>query len=335
MMDDLPQTGEAERSEAPQPSAPPPPPPSPPRQYYVPYQPPPKKKGGSFWTVLLGVIVGGVIIMLIGEYFDDFDDSIGDGDVRIGVVNLLGAIEDTTVVVEDLQNFAENKNIDGIVLRIDSPGGSVGASQEVYRQVELVKKSKPVVVSMGSLAASGGYYSAASASMIVANPGTLTGSIGVIVSSTYMRELMEFLKMDPVVYKSGKHKDILSPFRRATEEDEALIQKVIEDIYTQFVDDIAKGRNIPAEEIKKIADGRFFTAKEAITYKLVDKTGNLIDAAKETAVLAGFMPDADIELVYPKEDKFKTFEKFLEGATRAVIRAASDSSTKIEYRMNH
>ncbi len=331
-MDDLPQNGEAERPEAPQPQAPPVSPP--PRQYYVPYQPPPRKSGTSIWTVLIGFVLGVILIALAFEFFGDIDDTIHSADVQVGVVNLIGPIEDTTLVVEDLEEFRKDKTIDAVVLRIDSPGGSVGASQEVYREVERVKELKPVVVSMGSLAASGGYYSAASASMIVANPGTLTGSIGVIVTSTYMRDLIEYLKMDPVVYKSGKHKDILSPFRRATEDDEALIHALIQDIYTQFLDDIAKGRNVPVEDIRKIADGRIFTGKEALEYKLVDKTGNMMDAAREAGVLAGFAPEAKLELVYPEEDKFKTFEKLFEGAAKAVMRAASGSSAKIETRMN-
>ncbi len=188
-------------------------------------------------------------------------------------------------IVEHLEQAQEDSSVKAIVLRVNSPGGSVVASDEIYQQ--MLEVEKPIVVSMGELAASGGYYISAPADVIMANPATLTGSIGVITQVPNLEELMEKIGVEVVVIKSGIHKDEGSPFREMTEEEKAIWQAIIDEAYGQFVAIVAEGRDLPEEKVREIADGRVYTGKQAMELGLVDELGNLPEAIDRAAELGG------------------------------------------------
>lgn len=215
------------------------------------------------------------------------------------VVKLEGIITDPTEVTEQLRELEDNANVKAVVLRIDSPGGSVGPSQEIYSAVKRLRKVKPVVASMGAMAASGGFYAAMAANKIVANPGTITGSIGVIVEFINAEELLTKIGLKGRVIKSGKFKDTGSPFRGMTPEEEALLQDVINDVNSQFVTAVADGRGLKVEEVTRIADGRVFSGAQAKTLKLIDELGDLTDAIILSAKLAGIVGKPNV--VYPEK----------------------------------
>ncbi len=188
-------------------------------------------------------------------------------------------------IVEYIRRAKDDRAVKAIVLRINSPGGSVVASDEIH--AELLTVDKPIVVSMGELAASGGYYVAAPAEAIYANPHTLTGSIGVIAQLANVEGLMDKLGLKVIVIKSGPLKDEGSPFREMTEEERAIWQAIIDEAYQGFVDIVASGRNLPVDEVKKLADGRVYTGQQALALGLVDELGNLQDAIDKAAELGG------------------------------------------------
>lgn len=195
---------------------------------------------------------------------------------RIGVIDVIGIISGSQHIVNQVKKFRQDKRIRGIVLRIDSPGGSVGPSQEIYDEVLKTRESgKTIYASMGAMAASGGYYIASAAEKIFANPGTLTGSIGVIMAFTNAKGLMEKIGLQPKIIKAGKYKDIGSPARDMTKKERNLLQSVVDDVHQQFIEAIASGRGISIEEVTTIADGRIFTGRQAHALNLVDELGGL------------------------------------------------------------
>lgn len=202
----------------------------------------------------------------------------------------LGGTASSTNLMRQLRQARDDKEVVAVVLRINSPGGSAVASQEVGVEVDRLKEAgKKVVVSMGDVAASGGYWIAAGADKIVANPATMTGSLGVIMEMQNYQGLMDKLglKSDPI--KSGPHKDIGSPTRPITEEERRLLQEMVNDIYDQFIDVVAKGRaaKLSREQVIQLADGRIFTGRQALELGLVDELGNYYDAVRIAGQLAG------------------------------------------------
>jgi len=222
----------------------------------------------------------------------------------IGVVELKGVILESEETLEHLVAFREEPKIKAIVLRIDSPGGAVGASQEIFDEVRRTSKVKPVVASMGSVAASGGLYVSLGASKIVANPGTLTGSMGVILKFANLTGLFEKIGYKNEVVKSGRLKDIGSPSRAMTGEERQMLQGMIDNVQSQFVQAVSESRSLPAAEVEKIADGRIFSGQQAREYGLVDQLGNFSDAVLLAADLAGMKAEKMPELVYPPEENF-------------------------------
>jgi protease IV len=222
---------------------------------------------------------------------------------KVAVIEINGPIVDARPTLESLKHFREATAVKAMVLRIDSPGGGVGPSQEIYAEVLKTRAVKPVVASMGAVAASGGYYIAAASDGIVANPGTVTGSIGVIMAFTNFRELIERIGLTPVVIKSGNFKDMGSPTREMTPQEKALLQGVIDDMHQQFVAAIADGREMPAEKIAALADGRIFSGKQAKAEGLVDRLGNFEDAVDWAGELGGI--SGKVSTVYEEEDNFK------------------------------
>ncbi len=211
------------------------------------------------------------------------------GGESVAVVRIEGVIVDSRDAIEELRKFREHPGVKAIVLRIDSPGGGVVASQEIYSEVLKTRTDGKVkvVASMGNLAASGGYYIAAATDKIVANPGTLTGSIGVIMELANVRGLMEKVGVQSVVIKSGKHKDLASPFRTMSAEDRALLQGVLDDVHDQFIQAVAAGRAMKVNQVRDLADGRVFTGRQARTARLVDELGDLQDAIKLAGKMGG------------------------------------------------
>lgn len=186
-----------------------------------------------------------------------------------------------------LEEAREDRNIKAVLLRINSPGGSAAASQEISEEVDKLRAAgKPVVVSMGDAAASGGYWIAVHGDTIMANPATTTGSIGVIMQTQNLEGLYEKLGIKQGAIKSAEHKDMGAPYRPMTEEERSILQGMVDDIFDQFVEVVAKGRNMPLEKVRELADGRVFTGRQALELGLVDRLGNYNDAVALTAELA-------------------------------------------------
>lgn len=214
----------------------------------------------------------------------------GLGGDRIAVVYIEGVIFDSKNVNEHLKMYADDSRVKAVLLRIDSPGGGVAASQEISDQVRWLReeKKKTVVVSMGSVAASGGYYIACAADHVVANPGTVTGSIGVIAEWVNYGNLLKWAQMQTEVIKSGEMKDVGSPTREITAKERAYLQGLINQMFEQFVNAVAAGRKeLTRERIIELADGRVYTGEEALRQKLIDGLGNYDAALKKTAELVG------------------------------------------------
>jgi protease-4 len=234
------------------------------------------------------------------------------GGDKVGVIEVTGAITDSREILDQLKDFREEESIKAIVLRVDSPGGAVGPSQEIYREIRKTSTVKKVIVSMGSVAASGGYYVAAAGDGIVANPGTITGSIGVIMGYTNFEELMAKIGLTPVVIKSAEFKDIGSPMRKMTRQEKTLLEDLAKGIHRQFVADIAEARQLETAKVQAIADGRIFTGEDAKTLGLVDRLGNLQDALEWAAELGGI--EGDVETVYPEKERLSFLQYLMESA---------------------
>ena len=241
----------------------------------------------SLLRKILWVVGSGLgLLFLVNTFLPDLDLS---GEDRIALIRIEGVILDAQETLGELKKFSENPSVKAIVLRIDSPGGGVVPSQEIYDAVRRVrtKSNKAVIASMGSVAASGGYYIAAATDRIVANPGTLTGSIGVIMEMANVEGLLQKIGVEGVVVKSGKYKDVGSPLRKMSDEERGLLQTVMDDVHKQFIEAVAEGRSLEVPEVQALADGRIFTGRQAKAAKLVDELGNLDDAIQLAADVVG------------------------------------------------
>ncbi len=242
-------------------------------------------------------------------------------DNRIALIKLEGVILDSgylpsaSKVIECLKDV-KRLGIKTIVLRINSPGGTVGASQEIYQEIKKLQKDAfKVIVSLGDVAASGGLYIAVAGDKIVSNPGTVTGSIGVIIKSSVIKDLYKKIGIDHQTVKSGQYKDILSDTKYFTDDEKEILQELINVTYGQFIQTIAENRNIDIEEIKKFADGRIFTGSQAKEYGLVDELGSQSDAVDIAAELAGIKGEPSIIEITPK----KSLMQKLSGASMSEI----------------
>ena len=196
----------------------------------------------------------------------------------VAIVTVEGVIEDSRDTVRTLDRLADNKSVRAVVLRVDSPGGGVAPSQEIYDAVLRVHDKKPIVASLGNLAASGGYYIASGCDSIVSNPGTLTGSIGVVMQMANVAELLKKIGLQGVIVKAGKFKDLGSPLREMTDEERKLLEGLLENVHTQFITAVAKGRKLSTDQVRPLADGRVYSGEQALGLKLVDRLGGLRDA---------------------------------------------------------
>lgn len=235
---------------------------------------------------------------------------------KIGVVLVEGIISDSIEIAEQLDEFGRDDSIVAVVLRVNSPGGGVAASQEIYDAVIELKKTKKVVASLGSIAASGGLLVASAADKIVANPGTITGSISAIMHFANFQELFKKVGVKSAVVKSGQYKDIGSPFRDMTPEEKVIVQDLVDDIYNQFIDVITKERKLPREKVVEIADGRVFSGRKAKELGLVDYLGDMATAAKLASKLAG--KEGKYDLVYPQKKRLSILDYLVDEASSKI-----------------
>ncbi len=286
-------------------------------------------------SVLLGVIaalLGGLVLVLGGLLALGYGLLRGEGGglasgERIGVVVVKGIIGAPTggteaePVMKLVRRLAADDDIKAVVVRIDSPGGAVAPSQEIYDELRRLSAKKPTVCSMGNLAASGGFYVAMGCSKIVAEPGTLTGSIGVISQFVNVRGLVERLDLRFETIKSGKLKDLGSPFRDMTADDRAYWQAVTDRIFEQFLGAVVAARHLPEAKVRAVADGRVLTGEDAQRLGLVDQLGNFYVAVDLAARAAGIKGEP--ALIYPPEDGGRLLQRLLGGSASAVVRALS------------
>jgi protease-4 len=286
--------------------------------------------------LVLALVAAGITILFLIAFGSGGESTetvwTGGSGGKIAVVDLKGEIFSSDEVVRQMKKYREDRSIKAILLHIDSPGGAVVPSQEMYEEVRRTRDGgKPVVVSMGSLAASGGYYVSCGASRLVANRGTLTGSIGVISGFLQMQEALNKLGIGVRTIKSGKLKDAGVPTRTMTVEEEKYFQQLMDDVHRQFMDVVARERRLSAEKVRALADGRVYTGEQAVKLGLVDTIGTFQDAVAITAVLAGI--DGEPTLV--KSKKRLTFmESLLGDAAEAAkeLRQQLMSGPVLSYR---
>jgi protease IV len=234
---------------------------------------------------VLLVIAVFAVILTFGDS-ESGDISFGD---RVQVVDIQGELVDSRPVVEQLQRFENSNSVRAILLNIDSPGGGVAVSQEIYSEIKRLRERnhKIVVAYMSSVGASGAYYAACGADQIIANPGSVVGSIGVIAEWVNYGDLMEWAKLKNIVLKTGEFKDAGSASRSLTDHERAYFQSLIDDMYGQFIQAVVDGRKLDPQLVKSMADGRVFSGRDARERKLIDATGDFQDAVDMTAKLAG------------------------------------------------
>ena len=274
-----------------------------------------------FSGLVLGVMA---MVAWMGGGGGDFDGE------AVGVVEIEGAIADARDTIEHIRRFREDEDIKAIVIRINSPGGAVGPSQEIYREIRKTVETKKVVASMGAVAASGGYYVACATDGIVANPGTITGSIGVIMGYTNFRQLLDKIGMVPVVIKSGPYKDTGSPTREMRDDEREILQSITGNIHEQFVTAIAEGRKMDRAQVEQAADGRIFTGEDAKARGLVDRLGNFEDALEWAGKLGGI--DGEVVPVYARDEKLSLLRYLMSSSISDWMSTLIHPGIYAEYR---
>ena len=258
-----------------------------------------------------GIFIFFLLVVLTAGLFRTGSVVVPVGD-KIGVLEVEGTIVDARRMLEQIDNFRKHSSIKAVVLRINSPGGAVGPSQEIFLELKRLAKVKPLIVSMGSVAASGGYYLAIAGEHLFANPGTITGSIGVIMSFPNYQELMGKVGIQTEVVKSGRFKDIGSSTRNFLAADRELLQNMIDDVHQQFVEAVSEQRGMPIERLQPFVDGRIFTGRQAKAIGLIDELGGFNNAVDYAAKVAGLGHDPD--LIYPEPEKQNLIERYLQSA---------------------
>ena len=267
---------------------------------------------GRVALVAIGVSVG-ILVLFLGTIWvlmaTVSEDGLPTGGPKVAVVEIEGIIIDGTAAVRELREHADNSAIKAIVLRINSPGGVVAPTQEIFSAIQRARKAgKPVVATLGAVAASGGYYVAAAADRIYANPGTLTGSIGVVMQMANLEGLLKKVGVEYVVVKAGAYKDVGNFARTMSPEERKMLQALLDDVYSQFVDAVAEGRGLERKEVLAFAEGRIYSGQQALALKMVDEMGGFEDAVEAAGKLANIQGRP--KLVYPRR-KF-SFKDLLE-----------------------
>jgi protease-4 len=255
--------------------------------------------GGAFFLFVLAVFSLVYLTLHAGSSQTGFS---GFGD-RIGVVDLDGVILSPQPVVGQLKKFADDSSIKAIILHVNSPGGGVAASEEIYREVKRInqEKKKRVVVSIETVGASGAYYIASASNKIYADQGSIVGSIGVIAEWVNYGDLLKWAKLKNVVFKTGEFKDTGNPARELTPAEQAYMQSLIDNMFGQFVQAVADGRGMKFDDVKAIADGKVWTGKEALSMKLIDNVGDFEAVVNDTAKSVGI--SGEPTLVHPEKDR--------------------------------
>jgi protease-4 len=277
-------------------------------------------------AVVAMVFVAFFVLIGIVSRIDEWSFTTGE---KVAVLPVTGLIADSESTIEQLKKFAKDDSVKAIVLRINSPGGGVGPSQEIYEEVRKLSGKKVVVASMGALAASGGYYIACAAQKIYANPGTITGSIGVIMQFVNVKDLIEKIGLKGMVVKSGAFKDIGSPVRDMRPEERELLQSVIDNVHSQFVGAVAESRKMDREKVAMIADGRIFSGEQAKALGLVDVLGNLEDAVAEAGKMAKI--EGEPRVVTPPKKKLSILELLKEEAKSIIGDKLTEQRIRLEY----
>ena len=277
-----------------------------------------------FSTIVATATIGMSILFALSAKSSDFE--FGE---KVGVIEVNGVISDAKTTIHNLKRFREDDAIKAIVIRINSPGGAVGPSQEIYREIRKTSGTKKVVASMGTIAASGGYYIAAGTDGIVANPGTITGSIGVIMGFTNYEKLLEKIGLFPIVIKSGEYKDLGSPVRAMKDIEQKILHDFAEKIHRQFIMDIVDGRKMEKAEVESLADGRIFTGEESKELGLVDRLGNYEDAIEWAGRMGGI--EGKISTVYAKDKKFSFLKYLSDSLVKAVVDRIDHPSLFADY----
>ena len=258
-------------------------------------------------AILFLLVAGFFFLVAVLPFLTPDTDGISLGRDKIAVVEVFGPIIESGEITKQIEKYSKENSIKGILIHLDTPGGGVAPSQEIYEAILKARKKKPVVSSMASVAASGGYYIAVATDKIVSNPGTITGSIGVIMGFMDPGGLMSKLGLTTITIKSGKFKDIGTPGRGFSEEDRVVMQEVINDVFEQFVEAISIGRSMKVEDVKKLADGRIFSGRMAKSNGMVDELGTFRDAVKILADMA----DIEGEPILVREEESLSFLKEL------------------------
>lgn len=277
-------------------------------------------------AVVALVFVAFFVLIGLVSRIDEWSFTTGE---KVAVLPVTGLIADSESTIEQLKKFAKDDSVKAIVLRINSPGGGVGPSQEIYEEVRKLSGKKVVVASMGALAASGGYYIACAAQKIYANPGTITGSIGVIMQFVNVKDLIEKIGLKGMVVKSGAFKDIGSPVRDMRPEERELLQSVIDNVHSQFVGAVAESRKMDREKVAMIADGRIFSGEQAKALGLVDVLGNLEDAVAEAGKMAKI--EGEPRVVTPPKKKLSILELLKEEAKSIIGDKLTEQRIRLEY----
>ncbi|HVR37516.1 MAG TPA: signal peptide peptidase SppA [Thermoanaerobaculia bacterium] len=311
----------------------PPPPPAAPVQQPAPVIPPPaprkKSRAGVFFLgafsgclVIVAIIIFVSFLAIAGSSSGDTGE-LSIGRDKIAILPIEGEILESRDAIEALHRYANNSMVKGIVVRINSPGGAIAPSQEIYAEIRKTreKSGKPIIASMDSVAASGGYYIASACDEIVANPGTITGSIGVILQWFEMKDLVQWAKLKPQTITSGPMKAAGSPYTELSDADRAYLQRIVSQLHLQFVHAVAEGRKgkISEAEVSKIADGRVFTGEEAVGLKLVDTLGSLDDAVRISAKRAGI-----------KGEPARLWPRKREGSLLELLSGQNESESMLE-----
>ena len=283
--------------------------------------------------ILLIIAVAFLLLTLVSGTMlsdRDIDFSLSRKD-KVGVIEVRGVIEISEPFIETLDDFADDDDIKAVVIRVDSPGGGASPSQEIYEEIRKFreKTGKPVVVSMAGIAASGGYYISCAADSIIATPGTLTGSIGVILEFMNVEEALDKIGISFQSIVSGEEKDIGSPFREMTEKDREILQGVVSDVYDQFLNAVAEGRGLEVDSIRPFADGRIMTGRQALEIGLVDRLGSLRDAIDTAGKMAGLGDKPEIK--YPPEKKKNILDRLVTQAGKIATGLEKYPSMRLMY----
>lgn len=262
-----------------------------------------EKRASTWQLIFIGILIisfFSALLLVIGRTLREAGEA-RPGRGKVAILPIEGVIVDSTKVIKRLRKLKKRKDVKALVLRIDSPGGSVGASQEIYQQIESVAKEKVVVASMANVAASGGYYIALPAKKIIANPGTITGSIGVLMQYLNLEGLLEKLAVKEISVKSGKNKDIGNPLKELPLAQRKILQSVSDNIHQQFKRAVEKHRHLSKAELLAVSDGRIFSGEQAKKLKLVDELGNLETAIESAGKLAKI--EGKPKVIWLKEKK--------------------------------